>query len=311
MLELQKFDAKKTPSVTVLVVNQDKLDDLKNSITSLNQLQIIADFDFTLTKKVWMKPNDEDWSKYGSGSSFAGAEIEPVMNAEQIERQNAIRAKYEPIEADANSDNETRAKACDIWWIDSFNIIATSNFTRESLSLAIKNQKSIRMKEGFKSFYEKFSKLVAQKHMLILSAGIKNVISEVFHQNDIEFPNELIFSNEIDFETRKIINQDMMITSWNKNSSIIPKEFLLESVKFFLIIGDNIEDHKMMDESHLFDASSQRIFRIGLVNIENLNDDVATKATLNKFADKFDLILINDETFEPISEFLNYITGDF
>ena len=104
-----------------------------------------------------------------------------------------------------------------------FQTIASSDFTADNVAKGVQNQKFLRMKESFKVLDEYLrNEIKQQDKMIICSAGLGNVIEKKFEQEKISLENKFIVANYIDYDSRKLIN-DQMITSSSKNSSMIPK----------------------------------------------------------------------------------------
>jgi len=290
----------------MVIVNTLKFEKMIESQICLSEMQFICDYDFTLTKRTWMHDPMHDHHKKYNGSSYNGIEIHPVMDKSQIERMDKERQKYEPFEQSVELSMKERQEMVDEWCIVTYSIIASSNFTRENIIHAVRNQKSICLKERFTEFDSLLNIHKAFEHpnLIIFSAGVGNVITEKFLQEGFELQNKFIYANEIDYETRKIVNKDAMINAFSKNSSILPKHKLSNKARAFIVIGDHIEDHKMLCDEHIPDSKSQHVFRIGLINHQDLSDRMSLDKKIQVYSSNFDAFVINDRDFGPIVDMI-------
>jgi len=298
------FNLESPDLAMIFIKDPSKLDRLRSRITNIKQIQFIVDFDFTVTKRPWMSPKIEGGQDSANGSSFTAVEIDPVMNSEQISHLDQIRARYEKIEMDVNDDPDHKRKTMDKWWRESFQTIASSDFTADNVAKGVQNQKFLRMKESFKVLDEYLrNEIKQQDKMIICSAGLGNVIEKKFEQEKISLENKFIVANYIDYDSRKLIN-DQMITSSSKNSSMIPKCEISKTAKLFIVIGDHENDHRLMKPEDIPDQENQDIFSIGLVNQQDLNDRESLNERIEAYTKNFDAFVINDEDFSVILKFI-------
>ena len=60
----------------------------------------------------------------------------------------------------------------------------------------------------------------------------------------------------------------------------------------------------MLNEEDLTSKEQQDIFKIGLINLEDLNDTEILKAKVEAYAKNYDAVVINDVDFSPILDLI-------
>ena len=146
--------------------------------------------------------------------------------------------------------------------------------------------------------------------IIFFSAGIGNTIVEKFKQDDFDLSNTVIISNFVHYDSKRLLNESLIITMFTKNSEYIPKSNLSENVKLFVVIGDHDHDFTMMKSNSLPNKSSQKIFRIGLINQKNFNNKTLLKARIEIFAQNFDAFVVNDEDFGVFVKICKHLEPD-
>ena len=131
--------------------------------------------------------------------------------------------------------------------------------------------------------------------VIILSAGIGNAIEQFLKDNNCLFKNMYIISNFIEFdknEKAKKFDNSKIIHTLNKNmKGHLTKEFQekMSNKEYRLLIGDLIEDIKMVDENEL-----NKTLKIGIL-------DNNVKKNYNIYKKYFDIVLRKeDATFYNI-----------
>ena len=134
--------------------------------------------------------------------------------------------------------------------------------------------------------------------VIILSAGIGNVIEKVLRDNNCFFKNTVIISNFIKFDQNGNMEEfeDNIIHTLNKTmKNHLPEEIQkkVDNLEFALLLGDMVEDKKMLDESKLDNA----------ILVGFLNDKI--EENLEIYKKNFDVVLTcEDATFESVESFV-------
>lgn len=254
-------------------INTNKLEKLK---LNKENIFIFLDFDKTITSF----DSKDSWDVCGR-----------LLSEEFKKKSDEIYQKYSPIEINYKINNIEKEKYMIEWYNKSMDLYYEYHLTKEKLEQSIYKGK-IMFRKGAKEFLEKANKYNIP--LIILSAGIGNVIEEFLKINNCYLDNIYIISNFIKFDEKGNMKQfeDKMIHTLNKNmKGHLPKSFQ-EKVKqkqYGILVGDLIEDKKMVSEDILKD-----VVTIGFL----MNDD-----NLEVYNKNFDIVLDNeDATFENIDD---------
>ena len=147
---------------------------------------------------------------------------------------------------------------------------------------------------GAKDFFVKLYK--ENVPVLILSAGIGNVINGVLKYNQLFLNNIYIDSNYLEFidgEISKVSNN--IIHTMNKNSDNLLKKFgdKVDGKENIILFGDILSDINMVRHEDL-----NRTLTIGFL-------DSKIDENLKYYNNTFDIVCTNDTSFTEIQEFLN------
>ena len=170
----------------------------------------------------------------------------------------------------------------------------TYHLTEQKLKQSIENSKLI-LREGAKDFL--FHLYKENIPVIILSAGIGNVIEQSLKKEECYFENIQVISNFIKFdENGNMIKLcDNMIHSLNKNIDKLGDINLKEKLKtkeYRMVIGDLVEDIYMMGE-----YPETKSLKIGLLN-KNVMEN------LEIYNNNFDIVLTEENNFYDIEKYL-------
>ena len=171
------------------------------------------------------------------------------------------------------------------------NLYYEYDLTKEKLETSI-NKSNIKFRKGVKEFLEKANKYKIP--LIILSAGIGNVIKETLEINKCYFDNMYIISNFIEFDMNGNMSkfEGKMIHPLNKSIEGKLPEDIKEKIsqkQYGLLVGDLIEDKEMVPEEQL-----ENVITVGFL----MNDN-----NLEVYNQNFDIVLNNeDATFENIND---------
>jgi len=252
----------------MIYVNTNKLEKIK---LDENNVYIAIDFDRTITSM-------ESVDSWDASGKILGEDFK-----KELEEFYQI---YAPIEQDYSIPFKEKEKAMEIWYSKCMDLYYKYNLTQEKIENSIDNSDLIfrdGAKEFLKDMYEK------NIPVIILSAGIGNVIERFLKTNNCYFDNMYIISNFIEFDNSgKMIKFDnnKMIHTLNKTmKNHLPKE-IKENLKkrpYKLLFGDLIEDKKMVEEAEL-----DKTITVCFLNKR-------TETSLKKFNESFDVVLTNED----------------
>lgn len=251
---------------------------LKKIDINENNFYVVIDFDRTITSM----DSIDSWD--------AAGEILPNEFKEEL---NELYQKYGPIERDYQIEFKEKEKAMIEWYARCMELYYKYDLTKEKLVQSIEKSNLI-FRKGVKSFLRDMH----NKHIpvIILSAGIGNVIEQFLKINNCYTSNIYIISNFIKFNDEgkmKKFDEDMIhsLNKTMKNHLPIKIKEDLDKKTYKLLFGDLIEDTKMVDEEELENT----------ITVCFLNKK--TEQNLAKFEENFDIVLTNDDSnFDVIKE---------
>lgn len=261
----------------MLYIKEEKL---KNISLTHNNFAVLMDFDRTITTG-------------DSLGSWSILENPKFMNPEFKEKSNILLDTYYPYELDYTISEEEKANYMEIWYQKNMDLFYEYSLTYSTLLNCVKDS-NMKFHKGCKDFLKKLYELNIP--VIILSAGIGNVLTEWLKQNNSLYPNIHITSNFIKFENDKMLPfKDKMIHTSNKSIDRLPldiKEKLL-SKDYILLFGDLIEDLNMVKG---YDLS--KVISFGFLE-NRVNEN------LEHYKKAYDIVLTEEASFVEIDEILN------
>lgn len=147
-------------------------------------------------------------------------------------------------------------------------------------------------RKGAKHFLE-----LLNKHgipVIIISAGVGNIIEQFLIKNHCNFPNIFICSNFLEYVDGKIIGvkDNNLIHSLNKNEVSLPDE-IKDKIKNRtpILLGDNINDINMVEDD-------KRLIKIGFL-------DEKIEERLESFKTNFDLVCTKNTSYDELIEHIS------
>lgn len=246
------------------------------------RLQIVSDFDRTISLCEF-----EGKACFTSNSLFESSRFIP---SEMRDRFTELRHYYMSIEHDPKLTRQQKLPYMVEWWKKSFDLVIESGVTKEDIKEIVHNS-TVHLKSGLDYFF--FTTERYDIPLLIFSAGLGDIITEWIISQCGSFKNQKVISNFMVFDeqTHKVTSfQDQLIHVYNKNESVLEDTeygHYIENRHNLMLLGDSPGDIDMMN---------------GLTNINNvlkigfLNHDV--EELLPKYMDLYDIVTINDPTFD-------------
>lgn len=259
-------------------VYKTKLDQL-----DLNRVHVVADFDKTLTKAFY------DGRKHHS--SIALVRDGHYLSPEYVQKSHALFDRYHPIEVDPSRSIESKTVAMQQWWGEHWELMVKSGMSRSVID-DIVGKDIIHAREGLKELLG-----LLQSHdipLLILSAGIGNIIEAFLKRNDLLTSNIRIISNFFEFDKSGISTgySKPMIHAFNKNEAQVNADYLKNRDQV-IVIGDSLGDLRMT-------ANTKHSLELK-VGFANRADHQVP------FSKHFDVVITGDGPITPITEILHKI----
>jgi 5'-nucleotidase len=283
----------------IVIINKEKLDRTIANIQKegINSLHILSDFDRTLTK-AFLNNNKVL-------GILANLRDSGYLSKDYKEKARELYAKYRPIEISTQIGFEEKNKKMKEWWINIYKLLVecglTEKIIKDSVNDQIKNNK-IELRDGL----EEFLKILNDKKVpfIIMSAtGIGNLAIEflkekkIFHNNIHFIGNTLEFNKEGKFlgmEDHKIIH------SLNKHETELKSLPIYKEIikrKNVILLGDSVDDVRMVEGFNY-----ENLVKIGFLNYPE-------EESLEEYKKFFDIIILNDGSFEYIDSILKRIIG--
>jgi len=243
------------------------------------KLQILSDFDWTMTK----------WKENGKllPSSHGVMEESDVMPKNFIKKVKDIFAHYYPIEINPNITDEEKMPIMEEWWTKTRAALLETNITREMITEMVSNT-PLRLRDGL---HEMAMDLCDSRiPLLVFSAGIGDIVIEVLKHEKLFLRNQTVISNQIEWNDKGAIcgYKNPIIHSFNKNVALKRHLGYFEQNKNrcnAILMGDSIGDLRM----------TQGVESISTcLNIGFLNDKIEER--LPTYLESYDIVLIEDGT---------------
>lgn len=248
-------------------VEKEKIKSIK---FNKNNMYVAIDFDRTITDT----KSDDSWGTTGK-----------LLGKEFNNKLEKLYREYRPIELNYQIPFDEKKLAMERWYKECMDLYYEYHLTESKLKESIKKSNLI-FRKGAKEFLKEMYE--NNVPVIILSAGIGNTIELFLKENDSYYKNIFIISNFIKFDKNGKMKkfEGKLIHSLNKSmKENLPREIEeeLESKIYRLLIGDAIEDKKMLPKEQW-----EKTISVGFCN-ENINNN------LEEYRKNFDITLTNDD----------------
>ena len=279
-----------------------KSQNLKNKLKKFSKenIIIISDFDFTMTRRYYINPKNNKKEHLLSGFGFY--DLCPDLPEKFRKETMDLKLKYLKYENDTTIPYEERDKYIYYLFTEDIKKIVelhlNKNFLEQSLENTIKF-KPFYFRQGVKKFYE----LISNNNIpqIIISGGIKDSIEKTLYilDKNINMKNIKIISNEFIYDKNDIIVDYKKPLIYTFNKSKIFKERInnLEN-KCILFLGDHINDVDAIENINCLEKIC--IVFNNNKNVEEIN---------NNFLKKYDCVICNDGDFLFINDLIEQIVN--
>lgn len=185
------------------------------------------------------------------------------------------------------------------WYQKSNDSLVDNGFQREWLGRAVRTAReagTLALRPGFAELLN-----TLQSHnmpVLIFSAGIANVITEIFAQLLPSVPlakTTQVVGNEMHFDSGGVLRGwGPLIHMYNKNQSVVAKSQQRQNV---LLLGDGLGDVTMADGA---DTEPACILKIGFLNEHE--DEL-----LPQYEAQFDMVILGDQGMEEVQKIIDAV----
>lgn len=280
----------------IIIKGKDLNEKLKNF--NKNNLIIISDFDFTMTRRYFINPKNNKKEHLLSGFGFY--DLCPDLPEKFRKETMDLKLKYLKYENDNTISFEERDKYIHYLFSEDIKKIVNLHLNNNFLDSSIENTikfKPFYFRYGVKRFYE----LLKENNIIqiIISGGVKESIEKTLQIlfKDIKMENIKIISNEFIYDDNDnvIDYKKPLIYTFNKSQIFKDNIKNLEN-KCILFLGDHINDIDTILNINCLE-------KVGIAFNNNKNDNESN----NIFLKKYDCVICNDGDFIFINELIQEI----
>lgn len=266
---------------------------LLNKLVSagIKALQVIADFDHTITKQ---HINGEKHT-----SSFCVINNCTCLPSHFREKDRVMVEKYVPIERDPHLSKAEKTPHMVEWYTITGDLYTGFALSADDISKAVeKTHTELRTKT-----LELISDLDSEDvPFLVFSAGLGDVVHAILKHHGVVNKNIHVISNFLKYKDGQVDGfTSEIVHPFNKNGKAAAhtKYFeLMSSRHNVILMGDSLGDAEMADGVPNTDA----VLKIGF-----LYGDIPR--LLPQYMDHFDIVLVDDQTMDVPSSIVSYIKG--
>lgn len=258
-----------------------------------NTLQVISDFDMTLTRFAYEGKRCPTCHNILDNSKLISNDCK--------EKLKELLNTYYPIEIDSSRSIEEKLPLMVEWWTKAHELLVEQRIRKDLLATVVRESEA-KLREGFQLFFNHLHEHSIP--LLIFSAGIGDILEEVIRQAGVFHSNVKVFSNYMDFDESGVLKafKGELIHIYNKREGALLNTGHFQELRTrpnVLLLGDSLGDLTMADGVQ----DMENILKIGF-----LNDKVEERK--QSYLDSYDIVLVKDETLEVPNAVLLYLTGN-
>ena len=261
----------------MIYVNNEKID----KILSLKpeDICLVFDFDRTLTRG-------------SSETSWSVIEKSDLINQEYIIQSRKLYDYYRKIEIDNSIDNNLKIKLMNEWIERQIELLSYYGVNERLFTKLTSGINKIKFRIGLDTFLKEINELNIP--VIIISAGLGNIVKESLKQNNCLYENITIFSNMITFKNGNVEIDGNIINSINKDKITISDDVKnkFNSKNTLILFGDQISDLQVAQNFNIPNK-----FSIGFLSID-------TNVFFEEYKQKFDIVCTECESFGNINKLL-------
>lgn len=280
---------------SVCMKDPKKVQEILESMSTAgsNTVQVISDFDMTLTRFAYNGKRCPTCHNILDNSKLISEECK--------EQLKELLNTYYPIEIDTSRTIDEKLPLMVEWWTRAHNLLVQQKIKKDLLATVVRESEAM-LRDGYKLFFDHLHEHSIP--LLIFSAGIGDVLEEVIRQAEVFHPNVKVFSNYMDFDESGVLKafKGELIHIYNKREGALLNTGHFEELRArpnVLLMGDSLGDLTMADGVQ----DMENILKIGF-----LNDKVEERKQM--YMDYFDIVLVQDETLDVPNAVLLYLTGN-
>ncbi|XP_021367852.1 cytosolic 5'-nucleotidase 3-like isoform X1 [Mizuhopecten yessoensis] len=256
-----------------------------------DKLQVVADFDRTLTK----------YMNNGTICATCHKVLEEGDHLPEFFRTKTkeLRDTYFPLEMNPDLPVSEKIPLMIEWWTKAHELLVHCGLTKQSIRKMVETS-SVMLRDGTVWLFDHLH--ANDIPTLIFSAGIGDVLEEVIRFKATHHSNMKVVSNYMAFDEcdRMVGFQGEMIHVYNKNENAVHESNYftsLENRSNILLLGDGIGDLHMADGA----TNVKNKLTIGFLNVK-------IEESLELYMSKYDIVICSDETMDVVNSIVKSIT---
>ncbi|KAK5616917.1 5'-nucleotidase, cytosolic III [Crenichthys baileyi] len=280
---------------SVLMKDPQRVQEILQSMLKAgsNTLQVISDFDMTLTRFSYNGKRCPTCHNILDNSK--------AISSECRQKLDHLLEIYYPIEIDTSRSVEEKLPLMVEWWTKAHDLLVEQKIKKDELAEAVRESDAM-LREGYELFFDRLHEHSIP--LLIFSAGIGDILEEVIRQANVFHPNVKVISNYMDFDESGMLRafKGELIHIYNKREGALLNTGHFEELRSrcnVLLMGDSLGDLNMADGVQ----DMKNILKIGF-----LNDKVEERK--KSYLDSYDIVLVNDESLEIPNAVLHHLTSN-
>lgn len=213
------------------------------------QLQVVSDFDFTITKQ-HLETNEKVLTSFGM--------FDKCQSIPQSYREESFKLfqKYRPLEIDPHISIDEKINYMIEWWTKTGELLKGFKFDITEIDTISDHYENV-LRDGCQDMFKELCDLNVP--VLVFSAGLGDCVVSVLKQANVYYPNVKVVSNFLQFRDG-VLNglQEKMIHAFNKNETALEgTEYydLVHERDHVIVMGDSLGDADMANgvpsQSHL------------------------------------------------------------
>lgn len=246
------------------------------------KLQIISDFDKTLTKFVI------DGVK---GCTVYGViESDKQFPESYREKAKQLKEKYMPIEFSSNLSSAEKEPHMIEWWTKGNELIIELNLKQNQIPDIVKDA-HIALRDGVEWFFVKLHE--KKVPVLIISGGLGDLIKEVIDQQSTLYDNVTIVANFFKYNEEGVMvgfKEELLFGNNKKErTKDLPYFDKIKERTNVIVMGD------LPDDAHVSDSpkNTEVTLTVGFLN-EKVDEH------LSNYMDAFDIVIVDDHSIELV-----------
>lgn len=258
----------------------------------VEKLQVITDFDFTLTKQ-HLTNGEKVLTSFGIFNACKH------LPPHYVDEAYKLYKKYRPLEINPHISKEEKTVYMIEWWVKTGELLKGFEFDMSEVDEITANAAKT-LRDGSFELFRDLSE--CEIPVLVFSAGLGDCVVSVLKSADVFYPNVKVVSNFLKFrDGSKILDglKDTLIHAFNKNEHALEGTDYYEQVKsrdHVIVMGDSLGDSAMADGV----PSQSHVLKIGF-----LYDH--PEQNLAAYTSHFDIVLVDDQTMDVPRKLLELI----